>query len=318
LTLSSGSLATLPRLASNLPSRPAQWSPSKDTWTSASDLSSPSHPAVEGVPTESAAYQQSACSPDARNSMCVPPMMPVQWPGPPLSPFSATTQPSTAAQSPVQGFKLAPLSGHYDQYSNDGSPTKNSSNREQQAGAANWMHGQGGMMMMGPSIMQGGEYGAAPYWPMITVDPSGQRYVVHPVGSYCQCPSMMPPFAHHHQHQEVEQHHDQGNAHFGCDNPYWQGDQVPSSKDEQQDGAQAAEIFPIRPPLVVLPHCISMAPPYNPSPWTMQPGPFTDQRAMFARSMSAEGLKQGQGAYPSQENHGYDPSLGPIQIPAVS
>jgi len=37
-----------------------------------------------------------------------------------------------------------------------------------------------------PSPMMQGEYGS-PYWHAISTDPSGQRFVVHPVNGYCPC-----------------------------------------------------------------------------------------------------------------------------------
>jgi hypothetical protein len=319
----------------SLPSRPAQWSPTHETWTSASIRSSPMHltSALEQAPPEATAQQsmqdQASYGTDVYGPMIMPPMMPVQWHYPPNSPLSVTTQPTTAVHSPsspFQSFKLPAFHDSCDQPQNDGSPIKTPASRgslaEQQAGTANWMHAPGGLMMMAPPLMHSREHGG-PCWPAVTVDQFGQQYFLHPIGSFC--PSMMPAGGHlpmqapmHHQQHQEENRNEQREVSPSRMTEHSQGRQYHSYKDEQREGMPGmSEGHLMGPPLGVPPQFYPTVPPGNPSLWTMQPVPFIEQTATFGYRVSRETGKHGSRASVSP-GHGYHAHVGPIQIPAVS
>ena len=117
------------------------------------------------------------------------------WPFAPLSPVCLATQPPTAAQSPSSpSSPFAAKTTAPESFSKNPEDVAGNTGESVTAGqASNSDHCQGypGPTGAGQPLarMPMHELGT-PYWPIVTMDPSGQRYVVHPLGGCC--PSVLP------------------------------------------------------------------------------------------------------------------------------
>lgn len=234
------------------------------------------------------------------------------WPFAPLSPVCLATQPPTAAQSPSSpsspfaAKSTAPVS-----FSNNPEEVAGNTGESVTAGPASnsdHSHGYPGPTGAGQPLarMPMHELGT-PYWPIVTMDPSGQRYVVHPLGGCC--PSVLPsgPYP---PSVGAQAAMEQGSV---------QSRENPASYEDALHHASHSIVTPSHilaptlgfPPQYYAPYVAWPQGPAMPWPAHQQPCLEDDPQTRTRRPNAAKPAK---GHWPG----GYEGNQGPIQIPAVS